>query len=65
MAFAIQWTSPNGPASTRRKDAFEALNYAVQMQAKGYTDVVIVDLSDQGKTYAPAGFRQFYLDIKE
>lgn len=62
MAFAIQWITPNGPASTRRKDPMDALSYAVQMLGKGYSDVLIVDLSDEGKAYAPSEFRQFYLD---
>jgi len=32
------------------------------MLGKGYSDVVIVVLSDRGKAYAPAEFRQFYLE---
>ena len=32
------------------------------MLGKGCSDVVIVDLSDQGKVYAPSEFRQFYLE---
>ena len=62
MAFAIRWTTPNGPASTRRKDPVNALSYAVQMLGKGYSDVVIVDSSDERKAYAPSEFRRFYLE---
>ncbi len=56
MAFAIQWTGPNGPASTQRKEPVDALRYAMQMLAKGYANVVIVDLAEDGKAYAPAEF---------
>ena len=56
MAFAIQWTGPRGPASTQRKDPVDALRCAMQMLAKGYADVVIVDLAEDGKAYAPAEF---------
>jgi hypothetical protein len=62
MPFAIQWTGPLGPASTRRKDPVDALRYAMQVQAKGYADVVIVDLAEEGNAYAPAEFREFYLE---
>ena len=62
MAFAIQWTGPQGPASTRRKDPVDALRYAVEMLGKGYVDVVIVDLAENGQPYAPADFRDLYLD---
>jgi hypothetical protein len=48
MAFEIQWTGPTGPASTRRKDPADALKYAVEMLEKGYADVVIVDLAENG-----------------
>jgi hypothetical protein len=64
MAFAIQWTAPMGPASTQRKDPVDALRYAMQMLGKGYADVVIVDLAEDGKAYAPAEFRDLYLDKK-
>jgi hypothetical protein len=50
-----------GPASTRRKDPVDALKYAVEMLGKGYADVVIVDLAEDGKAYAPADFRDLYL----
>jgi hypothetical protein len=62
MAFAIQWTGPQGPASTRRKDPVDALKYAVEMLGKGYADVVIVDLAENGQAYAPSDFRDLYLD---
>ena len=54
-----------GPASTRRKDPVDALKYAVELLAKGYADVVIVDLAENGKAYAPAEFREFYLDTRK
>jgi hypothetical protein len=50
-----------GPASTRRKDPVDALKYAVESLAKGFADVVIVDLAEDGKAYAPADFRDLYL----
>jgi endonuclease YncB( thermonuclease family) len=65
MAFAIQWTGPMGPTSTRRKDPVDALKYAEEMLGKGYADVVIVDLAEDGKAYAPAEFRDLYLDEKK
>ena len=64
MAFAIQWTGPIGPASTQRKDSVDALRYAMQMLGKGYADVVIVDLAEDGKAYAPSEFRDLYLEGK-
>ena len=64
MAFAIQWTGPQGPASTRRKDPVDALKHAEEMLGKGYADVVIVDLAEDGKAYAPAEFRDRYLEGK-
>ena len=65
MAFAIQWTGPQGLASTRRKDPVDALKYAIEMLGKGYVDVVIVDLAENGQPYAPADFRDLYLDKKK
>ena len=62
MAFAIQWTGPQGLASTRRKDPVDALKYAIEMLGKGYADVVIVDLAENGQAHAPADFRDLYLD---
>jgi hypothetical protein len=64
MPFEIQWTGPMGPESTRRKSAVDALRYAVQMFGRGYTDVVIVDLSEDCKAHSLADFRQSYLDAK-
>jgi hypothetical protein len=40
-----------GPASTQRKDPVDALRYATQMLGKGYADVVIVDLAENGQAY--------------
>jgi hypothetical protein len=54
-----------GPASTRRNTPIEALRYAVEMLGKGYVDVVIVDQDGNGKAYAPAAFREFYLDTRK
>jgi hypothetical protein len=34
------------------------------MFERGFTDIVIVDLSEDGKAYSLADFRQFYLDAK-
>ena len=62
MAFEIQLTGPTGPASTRRKDPVDALKYAVELLGKGYADVVIVDLAENGQAHAPADFRDLYLD---
>jgi hypothetical protein len=36
----------------------------MQMLAKGYADVVIVDLAEDGSAFAPAEFREFYVDTK-
>ncbi len=65
MSFAIQWTGPIGPATTHRNSPIEALRYALEMLGKGYADVVIVDLAENGKAYAPAEFREFYLDTRK
>jgi hypothetical protein len=46
------------------KDPVDALSYAMQMLAKGYADVVIVDLAEDGSAFAPAEFREFYVDTK-
>jgi hypothetical protein len=62
MAFSIRWSGPLGPASTQRTDGIDALNYGLQMLGKGYADVVIVDLAEGGKAYAPAEFAEFCKD---
>jgi hypothetical protein len=62
MPFAIQWTGLTGPTSTRRDTAIEALEYATELLGKDRSGVVIVDLAENGKAYAPADFAQFYLD---
>ena len=49
MAFAIQWSGPMGPATTHRNSPIDALRYVIEMLGKGYADVVIVDLSENGK----------------
>ena len=58
-------TGPMGPATTHRDSPVEALRYAIEMLGKGYADVVIVDLAENGKAYRPADFRKFFLDAKE
>jgi hypothetical protein len=62
MTFEIQWTSPSGPASTKRKGAVDALRFAMEVLGKGYADVVIVDLAEDGQAYTPAEFRDLYLE---
>jgi hypothetical protein len=64
MPIEVQWTGPVGPEATRRTSAVKALRYAVQMFERGFTDIVIVDLAENGKAYSLADFRQFYLDAK-
>jgi hypothetical protein len=49
MAFAIQWTGPLGPTTTQRDDPVDALESAMEVVAKGSTDIVIVDLVEDGK----------------
>ena len=50
-----------GPGQPDARTPVDALKYAVELLAKGYADVVIVDLTENGKAYAPAEFREFYL----
>ena len=64
MAFAIQWTGPLGPATTERDEAAAALVSAMELVAKGYMDVVIIDLAEGGKAYAPADFVKFVIDTR-
>jgi len=65
MAFAIQWTGPTGPQVAQRDNPTEALACATEMLGKGYTSVVIVDLAENGKAYAPADFAQFFIDTRK
>jgi hypothetical protein len=60
MAFEIQWTGSLGPTKTQRDSPADALKSAMEWLEKGCTDVVIVDLSKDGKAYAPADFAEFY-----
>jgi hypothetical protein len=62
MPFAIQWTGITGPTTTRRDTALEALKCATELLGKGRYNVVIVDLAEGGKAYAPEDFAQFYLN---
>jgi hypothetical protein len=64
MFFTILGTAPTGPAASHRYDAIEAVKCAIQMLAKGYADVVIVDSSNGDKAYTPTEFAQFYADAK-
>jgi hypothetical protein len=62
MPFAIQWIGITGPTSTQRDTALEALKYATELVGQGRANVVIIDLTEGGKAYAPNDFAQFYLD---
>ncbi len=64
MPFEIQWTGHQGSAMTHRATPAEAVRFAIEMLGKGFSDVVIVDLDNSGKTYAPAEFAQFYTNAK-
>jgi hypothetical protein len=54
-----------GPAITHREGPSEALRFAIEMLGKGYSDVVIVELAENGKAYSPAEFRQLYLNTRK
>jgi hypothetical protein len=56
MRFEIQWTGHQGAAMTHRDTLVEAVRFATEILHKGFSDVVVVDLQDGGKTYAPAEF---------
>ena len=60
MPFAIQWTGSLGPATTERNTSVEAIRYALELLGKGFADVVIIDLAEDGKAYAPYEFAQLY-----
>jgi hypothetical protein len=64
MPFEIQWTGHQGAAMTRRETPVEAVEFAAEMLGKGFADVVIVDLDDGGKVYAPAEFARFYTNAR-
>ncbi len=49
---------------THRATPAEAVRFAIEMLGKGFSDVVVVDLDDGGKTYAPVDFAQFYKNAK-
>ena len=36
----------------------------MELVAKGYIDVVIIDLAEGGKAYAPADFVKFVIDTR-
>ena len=60
MALAIQWTGPLGPATTEREEPIETLQCALELLGRGYADVIILDLSKDGKAYSPKEFAQYY-----
>jgi hypothetical protein len=64
MPFTIQWTGSLGPATTSRDSPIEAIRFAVDLLGKAYSDVVIVDSNQNGKTYTPAEFAMFYKDAR-
>jgi hypothetical protein len=49
---------------THRDTAVDAIRFAIEMVGKGFPDVVIVDLAEGGKTYAPVEFAQLYQDCE-
>ena len=49
---------------THRDTPVEAIRFATEMLYKDFTDVVIVDLAERGKTYTPAEFARLYKDAK-
>jgi hypothetical protein len=51
MTFEIQWTGHQGAAMTHRATPVEAIRFAIEMLGQDFTDVVIVDLNEGGKTY--------------
>ena len=44
---------------THRNTPVEAIRFAIEMLGKDFTDVVIVDTEEGGKTYTPFEFEQF------
>jgi hypothetical protein len=50
--------------SGHRGTPIEAVRFAIEMLGKGFSDVVIVDLDDGGKVYAPAEFSVFYQNTR-
>ncbi len=48
------------PAMTHRDTAAEAIGFAIEMLGKDFTDVVIIDADEGGRTYAPFEFKHFY-----
>jgi hypothetical protein len=58
MRFEIQWTGHQGAAMTHRDTPVEAVKFAIEILGRGFSDVVIVDLREGGKTYTPAEFGQ-------
>jgi hypothetical protein len=49
---------------THRDTPADAVKFAVELLGKGFADVVIVDLDDGGKVYAPAEFARFYTNAR-
>jgi hypothetical protein len=49
MPFAILWIGMTGSTSTQRDTAIEAQKYATELLGKGCSDLVVVDLAENGK----------------
>jgi hypothetical protein len=64
MTFEIQWTGHQGAAMTHRATPVEAIRFAIEMLGQDFTDVVIVDLNEGGKTYTLGKFTRLYKDAK-
>jgi hypothetical protein len=64
MPFEIQWTGHQGAAMTHRDTPVEAIRFAIEMLGKDFTDVVIIDTNEGGKTYTLFEFQQFYKNTK-
>jgi hypothetical protein len=65
MTFEIQWTGHQGAAMTHRDTSAKAIRFAIEMLGKDFTDVVIVDLANGGKTYTPAEFARLYKEANQ
>jgi hypothetical protein len=54
-----------GPATTWCDSPIESLKWAMQMFGKGYADVVIVNLAENGKVYGSADFNHFCRETRK
>jgi hypothetical protein len=57
MPFAFQWTDSLGPATTNRDTPIEAIRFAIDMLAKRFRDLLIIDLNQDGKAHSRPSFR--------